>query len=104
MFVLQDRCPGLRGGRALRVCRVLVAHEPHVNDPQPLNWENPSSSCSGELGHACGEAGRGGEHTVTAWAWVGVGSDVEFLMMFLTCAEMLQLLEEPRQEPQEILA
>lgn len=41
---------------------------------------------------------------VPAWSWVGVGSDVEFLIMFLACAQMLQLLEESRQEPQEILA
>lgn len=41
---------------------------------------------------------------VTAWSWVAVGSDVEFLITSLACAQMLQLLEEPRQEQQEILA
>ena len=44
-----------------------------------------------------GRLAEGEEHMVTASFWVGVGSDVEFLI-FLAYAQMLQLLEELRQE------
>lgn len=69
---------------------------------QPLNWENQSSSCRGDLGHSCRKAGRRGR--THAWSWVGAGSVVEFLIMFLASARKLQLLEELRQEQKEILA
>lgn len=41
---------------------------------------------------------------VTAWYCIGVSSNVECLVLVLARAQMLHLLEEPRQEPQEILA
>lgn len=78
---------------------VAGAHELHVSGPQPLNWENQSSGCRGESSATLvGRLVEGEVHTVTAWSWVGVGSDVEFLIIFLACAQVLQLLEEPRQE------
>lgn len=55
---LRDWCLGLCGGSAVCVSRILGAHKPYVSEPQPLNWDNQSSSCRGELGHSCGKAGR----------------------------------------------
>lgn len=42
------------------VCCMSTGYWEHVSEPQPLNWENPSSSCRGDFGHSYGKAGRRG--------------------------------------------
>lgn len=67
----------LCGGSAVHVRRILGAHEPHFSKPQPLNWENQSSSCRRELGQSCGKAGRRGRAhgscLVLGWCWLRCG-------------------------------
>lgn len=67
----------LCGGSAVHVRRILGAHEPHVSKPQPLNWENQSSSCTRELGQSCGKADRRGRAhgscLVLGWCWLRCG-------------------------------
>lgn len=65
---------GLHGWSMLHARRILGAH---VSEPQPLNWENLSSSCRGDFGHSHGMAGRRGRtHSqclVLDWCWLSCG-------------------------------
>lgn len=65
---------GLHGWSTVHVQRILGAH---VSEPQPLNWENQSSSCRGDFGHSYGKAGRrgraNGQCLVLDWCWLSCG-------------------------------
>lgn len=94
----REVCAGKSGGQsAVRVCRILGA-----SGPQPLHWESQSFSCRTEPGHSCEEPREGkgtqpllGLGVVLAQIW-------KLLIVFLACAQMLQLLERHRWACQEV--